>query len=98
MRSFSLESASRRAWPARFARPTCLRPISCALYNEYVGSPQLCVFCRKHPVSPAWRPFCSERCKLLDLAQWVDGSYRVAAEPAPSPDEASDEDDESKHA
>ena len=29
----------------------------------------------------AWRPFCSERCKLQDLARWADGSYRVAAEP-----------------
>ncbi len=29
----------------------------------------------------AWRPFCSERCKLQDLAKWADGTYRVAAEP-----------------
>ena len=27
------------------------------------------------------RPFCSERCKLQDLAHWADGTYRVAAEP-----------------
>jgi endogenous inhibitor of DNA gyrase (YacG/DUF329 family) len=37
----------------------------------------LCVFCRRHPVDPAWRPFCSERCKLQDLARWADGSYHV---------------------
>ena len=36
-----------------------------------------CVFCRKQPIDPAWRPFCSERCKLQDLARWVDGAYRV---------------------
>ncbi|MGE0448981.1 MAG: DNA gyrase inhibitor YacG [Vicinamibacterales bacterium] len=41
----------------------------------------LCVFCRKHPVEAQWRPFCSERCKLQDLANWADGTYRVAAEP-----------------
>ena len=41
----------------------------------------LCVFCRQHPVDEAWRPFCSERCKLQDLARWADGMYRVAAEP-----------------
>ena len=41
----------------------------------------LCVFCRRHAVEPAWRPFCSERCKLQDLARWADGRYRVAAEP-----------------
>jgi len=43
--------------------------------------PVLCVFCRRHAVDPAWKPFCSERCKLQDLARWADGSYRVAAEP-----------------
>jgi endogenous inhibitor of DNA gyrase (YacG/DUF329 family) len=42
--------------------------------------PRPCVFCRRHPVDPAWRPFCSERCKLQDLARWVDGSYRVPEE------------------
>jgi uncharacterized protein len=36
-----------------------------------------------------WRPFCSERCKLQDLARWADGSYRVAAE---SIDDAGDDD------
>jgi endogenous inhibitor of DNA gyrase (YacG/DUF329 family) len=40
----------------------------------------LCVFCRSHPVDPTWRPFCSERCKLQDLARWADASYRVAGE------------------
>ncbi|KAA3627574.1 MAG: DNA gyrase inhibitor YacG [Proteobacteria bacterium] len=24
-----------------------------------------------------WRPFCSERCKLLDLSEWMDGSRRI---------------------
>ena len=33
--------------------------------------------CRPGPVSSRhWRPFCSERCKLLDLGNWVDGQYR----------------------
>jgi endogenous inhibitor of DNA gyrase (YacG/DUF329 family) len=32
-------------------------------------------------VDPPWRPFCSERCKLQDLAKWVDGAYRVGGEP-----------------
>jgi len=36
-----------------------------------------CVQCRTQPVDSAWRPFCSERCKLLDLRNWVDGRYRV---------------------
>ncbi|MEO5702426.1 MAG: DNA gyrase inhibitor YacG [Gammaproteobacteria bacterium] len=25
----------------------------------------------------AWRPFCSERCKLIDLGAWADGTYSV---------------------
>jgi endogenous inhibitor of DNA gyrase (YacG/DUF329 family) len=40
----------------------------------------LCVFCRRLPVEPVWRPFCSERCKLQDLGRWADGGYRVPAE------------------
>ncbi|MFC3625529.1 DNA gyrase inhibitor YacG [Vogesella amnigena] len=28
------------------------------------------------PQSP-YRPFCSERCRLIDLGQWADESYRV---------------------
>jgi len=40
----------------------------------------LCVQCRTQPVEPSWRPFCGERCKLLDLGNWVAGRYRVAGE------------------
>jgi endogenous inhibitor of DNA gyrase (YacG/DUF329 family) len=24
-----------------------------------------------------WRPFCSEKCKLIDLGKWVDEEYRI---------------------
>jgi endogenous inhibitor of DNA gyrase (YacG/DUF329 family) len=24
-----------------------------------------------------YRPFCSERCKLIDLGAWADGSHRI---------------------
>jgi endogenous inhibitor of DNA gyrase (YacG/DUF329 family) len=40
----------------------------------------LCVFCRQQPVDPPWRPFCSERCKLQDLARWAGGGYAVPGE------------------
>jgi len=33
------------------------------------------------------RPFCSERCRLIDLGAWASESYRVAAEPLPATDE-----------
>ncbi|HJU53516.1 MAG TPA: DNA gyrase inhibitor YacG [Pyrinomonadaceae bacterium] len=29
------------------------------------------------------RPFCSERCKLIDFGRWANEEYRVPAEPAP---------------
>jgi endogenous inhibitor of DNA gyrase (YacG/DUF329 family) len=45
------------------------------------GGPAVCVFCKRHPVEPSWRPFCSERCRLQDLARWADGTYRVPGEP-----------------
>lgn len=31
------------------------------------------------PVNP-WRPFCSERCKLIDLGQWATEKYRIPVE------------------
>ena len=27
-----------------------------------------------------WRPFCSERCKLIDLGEWASESHRIAGE------------------
>jgi endogenous inhibitor of DNA gyrase (YacG/DUF329 family) len=29
--------------------------------------------------SNAYRPFCSERCKMVDLGQWATEAYRIAA-------------------
>jgi hypothetical protein len=35
--------------------------------------------------SPAsrWRPFCSERCKTIDLGAWASEAYRIADADAP---------------
>ena len=27
-----------------------------------------------------FRPFCSDRCKLIDLGAWADGRYRIPVE------------------
>ena len=54
------------------------------------GAP-VCVFCRQHPVDPEWRPFCSKRCKIQDLARWADGTYSVPAEPLLDTDADTDE-------
>ena len=37
------------------------------------------------PQSPS-RPFCSERCKMIDLGQWANEGYRIAAEHGPDGD------------
>jgi len=34
-----------------------------------------------------WKPFCSERCKLIDLGQWATEKYRVPAEEQEPEDE-----------
>ncbi len=38
-------------------------------------------------------PFCSDRCKLIDLGRWIDGVHAIPEAPAPLTDE-SDEGDE----
>jgi len=30
-----------------------------------------------------WRPFCSERCKTIDLAAWASDRYRIETPEAP---------------
>ncbi len=27
-----------------------------------------------------WRPFCSERCRTIDLGRWAGGDYRIPGE------------------
>jgi uncharacterized protein len=29
------------------------------------------------------RPFCSSRCKMIDLDRWLSGDYRIPGEPVP---------------
>lgn len=34
-----------------------------------------------------WRPFCSERCRLIDLGKWADEEHRIpTAESTPAED------------
>jgi len=42
--------------------------------------------------SPRWpqRPFCSERCRLIDLGAWAGEEYRIAGQ-APAPEDGCDE-------
>ena len=42
--------------------------------------PVLCPMCKK-PADPSSEnfPFCSDRCRLLDLGKWASGDYRVSS-------------------
>ena len=38
-------------------------------------------------------PFCSERCKLLDLGKWLDGTHRIEEPLEPGGDEVPEAED-----
>jgi hypothetical protein len=40
-----------------------------------------------------WRPFCSERCRLIDLGGWLDESHRIPGEDAPDTARPADDHD-----
>ena len=53
-----------------------------------------CPVCRKKvPALSEWLPFCSERCKLIDLANWSTEKYVISTplkaqeQAQPDPDE-----------
>ena len=50
------------------------------------------VRCRRCGARVSWagnenRPFCSEKCRLIDLGRWADEDYRIAGQPALPVDE-----------
>lgn len=47
--------------------------------------------------SAPWRPFCSERCRLIDLGQWAAEEHRIAGADV-SPEEAQDHNQPQKDA
>lgn len=51
-------------------------------------TPRPCPTC-KNPVNTEdnpFLPFCSERCKLIDLGKWAAGEYRIAGPPVNLPE------------
>jgi endogenous inhibitor of DNA gyrase (YacG/DUF329 family) len=42
------------------------------------------------PENP-YRPFCSERCKMIDLGQWADESFRIPSAPTDLHEDVSNE-------
>jgi uncharacterized protein len=48
-----------------------------------------CPTCRQPALFGAknpWRPFCSERCRSVDLGAWASEGYRVASQAPADPD------------
>ncbi len=59
------------------------------------------VLCRKCKKEIKWennpfRPFCSERCKLIDLGQWAEEKYRIPGEKVKDQKEEAEEKDREK--
>ena len=44
------------------------------------GAAKPCPICGK-PSAEASRPFCSERCRDVDLNRWLSGSYAIPVRP-----------------
>jgi endogenous inhibitor of DNA gyrase (YacG/DUF329 family) len=38
-------------------------------------------------IDSQYRPFCSERCKLIDLGDWASGKHAIAGESVPDHDD-----------
>ncbi len=53
--------------------------------------PSKCPICKRelpvHQGAPAFGPFCSARCRSIDLGSWLDGRYSIAATPEETEDE-----------
>lgn len=46
------------------------------------GMKRTCPICRKETTwkDNPYRPFCSERCRLIDLGKWASDEYRIPGE------------------
>ena len=53
------------------------------------GKKTRCPLCKKEAAwdNNPFRPFCSERCRVVDLGRWVDEEYRVSEPLLPRPEE-----------
>jgi endogenous inhibitor of DNA gyrase (YacG/DUF329 family) len=58
--------------------PRVERPKDTSSETGSRGAGKPCPICGK-PADPAKRPFCSSRCRDVDLNRWLTGSYVVPA-------------------
>ncbi len=51
----------------------------CPICNNPVPDPK-----NEEPL-PAYYPFCSDRCRLVDLNRWLTGRYQIPVDPSEEP-------------
>ncbi len=64
--------------------------------NDDIVGPRRCPTCEA-PTEHRFRPFCSKRCRDLDLGRWLRGAYRIPTEEGPgdgSGDSTAERDDD----
>jgi uncharacterized protein len=47
----------------------------------------------EYSTSNLFRPFCSERCQLIDLGQWAEGKYAIPTDEKVNPEPHSKDED-----
>jgi uncharacterized protein len=60
--------------------------------SEKAKTPPRCPICGK-PRDPRFRPFCSRRCRAVDLGRWFNQAYAIPAAPSPEEDDEVEEAD-----
>jgi len=78
MESPNEASDDRSARQHEFRCPTCKRVVKSSAQDP--------------SKRPQFFPFCSERCKLIDLGAWFDATYRIPARTDEESDETPSED------
>lgn len=57
-----------------------------------ISPPKPCPTCGKPVIEQRYRPFCSARCKQVDLGRWFSGTYRVETDERPDDPGSEDRD------
>ena len=47
--------------------------------NKFIKCPE-CGKPTEYSTTNEYRPFCSNRCKLIDLGEWIEGKYGIESE------------------
>ncbi len=67
--------------------PQRLRKFRCPTCKRIVRLPE-----QDSPTQMKFFPFCSERCRLIDLGAWLDADYRIPAQAGDESESSSRED------